>query len=344
MHPGGRTLLRDCNTKAPDMAITRRAALLSTLLLPTAARAFPSRPAPLPKAVTLTVGAAAVAHLSPMALIADDLKDMGVELKRVDFVRYADARTALASGSLDLATIGPADLPIALSQGITNMVALMGVGSQAKYPVIRNGVTVEKWKDLEGKTVAVAPASAVWFQFVATLQEQGVDYSKLKVVNIQGAGSNFDQALKRGDVDAIVTWEPFESTPLIEGYGYWPKALDYSQSRSVGAELGMFAASKTAVTEQRAAVERFVWAYVNAQNRLAASPADFAKAITAYTGIAPEIAARIAAGIKLGAVLSLDQMQRQAAEFHRLGVIQRDVSAELPRFFAGDLVEGVLRG
>lgn len=325
------------------MAITRRTALLAPLLMPVAARALPARPAPLPQPVTLTVGAASVAHLSPMALIADDLRAMGVELKRVDFVRYADARTALAAGSLDLATIGPADLPIAMSQGITNIVALMGVGSQAKYPVVRNGLAIETWKDLEGKTVAVAPASAVWFQFVATLQEQGVDYAKLKVVNIQGAGSNFDQALKRGDVDAIVTWEPFESTPLIEGYGYWPKALDYSQSRAVGAELGMFAVSRKTLTEQRAAVERFVWAYVQAQERLAASPAAFAQAISAYTGIAPEIAVRIAAGIRLGAVLSLDQMQRQAKEFNRLGVIQRDVSAELPGFYAGDLVTGVLR-
>ena len=326
------------------MTITRRAALLAPLLIPAAARALAPRPARLPEPVSLTVGAAKVAHLAPMALIAEDLKSMGVELKVVDFVRYADARTALASGSLDLATVGPADIPIAISQGITSMVALMGVGSQAKYPVVRNGVKVESWKDLEGKTVAVAPASAVWFQFVATLQEVGIDYSKLKAVNIQGAGSNFDQALQRGDVDAIVSWEPFESIPVLEGYGYWPKALDYSKSRAVGAELGMFAASQAAVTTKRAAVERFIWAYVTAQQRLAASPAAFAEAITAYTGISPAIAARIAEGISLGAVLSLDQMQRQAKEFHRLGVLQRDVADELPKYYAGDLVASVLRG
>lgn len=326
------------------MPITRRAALLAPLLIPTVAKALSARPAPLPEPVTLTVGAAKVAHLAPMALIADDLKAMGVALKVVEFVRYADARTALASGSLDLATVGPADLPIAISQGITSIVALMGVGSQPKYPVVRNGVKVETWKDLEGKTVAVAPASAVWFQFVATLQEVGLDYAKLKAVNIQGAGSNFDEALKRGDVDAIISWEPFESTPVVDGYGYWPKALDYSKSRAVGAELGMFAAARTAVTEKRPAVERFVWAYVNAQQRLAASPTAFAAAITAYTGIGPAIAGRIAENIRLGAVLSLEQMQRQAKEFHRLGVIQRDVADELPKFYAGDVVDRVLRG
>lgn len=314
----------------------------AALLGPPAQAALIARPPPLPQPVTLTVGAASVAHLAPLTLIGDDLHAMGVEVKRVDFVRYADARTALAAGSLDLATVGPADLPIALSTGITSMSALMGVGSQAKYPVVRQGVQVERWADLAGKRVAVAPASAVWFQFVATLEEQGVPYKALEVVNIQGAGSNFNQALKRGDVDAIVTWEPFESTPVAEGYGYWPPALDYSQSRAVGAELGMFAASTEALAAKREAVRRFVWAYIRAQERLAADPAAFAAAITAYTGIAPAIAARVAAGIRLGAVLSLDQLQRQAAAFHRLGVIGRDVSAELPAHYAGDLVAGVM--
>jgi len=311
-----------------DQGLSRRTLLgasAAALLGGTAQAALIERPAPLPAPITLTVGAATVAHLAPLTLMGDDLRALGIEMKRVDFVRYADARTALAAGSLDLATV-----------------ALMGVGSQAKYPVVRQGLKVESWADLEGKRVAVAPASAVWFQFVATLQEQGVPYTKLSVVNIQGAGSNFDQALKRGDVDAIVTWEPFESTPLVEGYGYWPKALDYSRSRAVGAELGMFAASRDAVTTKREAVRRFVWAYIRAQERLAADPAAFAAAITAYTGIGPEIATRIAAGIKLGAVLSLDQMKRQAVEFHRLGVIQRDVSGELDGYYAGDIVNSVM--
>jgi len=328
-----------------DQGLSRRTLLgasAAALLGGTAQAALIERPAPLPAPITLTVGAATVAHLAPLTFMGDDLRALGIEMKRVDFVRYADARTALAAGSLDLATVGPADVPIAVSQGITSLVALMGVGSQAKYPVVRQGLKVESWADLEGKRVAVAPASAVWFQFVATLQEQGVPYTKLSVVNIQGAGSNFDQALKRGDVDAIVTWEPFESTPLIEGYGYWPKALDYSRSRAVGAELGMFAASRDAVTTKREAVRRFVWAYIRAQERLAADPAAFAAAITAYTGIGPEIATRIAVGIKLGAVLSLDQMKRQAVEFHRLGVIQRDVSGELDGYYAGDIVNSVM--
>lgn len=330
--------------------LRRRAVTATLLAAPFILRAVSAqaatlidRPTPLPSPVKLVVGAAKVAHLSPVAMIAGDLKALGVEMEVVNFVRYADARTALAAGSLDIASVGPADVPIAMSQGITNLVALMGVGSQPKYPVVRKGLTLDRWSDLEGKKIAVASASAVWFQFVASLQEHGVAYNKLQAVNIQGAGSNFDDALKRGEVDALITWEPFESVPLAEGYGTWATNLDYSTSKAVGAELGMFAATQSAVTAKREAVRRFIWAYVNAQNALAASPEKFAEAIAAYTGISIDISRRISVNTKLGAVLSLQQMQRQAKAFNELGVITRDVSAELPAHFAGDLVDSVLK-
>ncbi len=41
--------------------------------------------------VTLTVGYQKVAHLAPMILLADALKAQGVEIKLVEFARYADA-------------------------------------------------------------------------------------------------------------------------------------------------------------------------------------------------------------------------------------------------------------
>jgi sulfonate transport system substrate-binding protein len=298
----------------------------------------------LPEPVKLTVGAAKVAHLAPIMALPEILEPLNVELEIVEFVRYADARTAIATGSLDLATIGPADLPIALSQNIDTFQALMGIGSSPKYIVARNGVEIESWEDLIGKKVAIAPGSAVWFQFVATLTENDVPYDEIEIVNIQGGGSNFNQALERGDVDAIITWEPFESTPVVEGYGYWVEGLDYSQSEAVGAELGMMAVSTAAYEQKLDAVKLFVEAYIAEQDRLSADKAAFAEAVTAWTGIEGEIATRIADTIDLGAVLSLEQMQRQAKTFHELGVIQTDVSDRIPDFYRGELVEEVTGG
>ena len=308
------------------------AAALATCIAGLAVAAAP-RPTPLPQPVTLTVGYQKVGHLVPMVQVADELKKLNVELKLVEFSRYADARTALLANSLDMASVGPADLAIALSQGSRNMVGIMGVGSSPKYVIGRKGVKLDNWKDISGKKVGIAPGSAVWFQFAATLVEKGVPYNSFTEVKIQGGGANFDQALKRGDVDAIVTWEPFESIPVIEGYGFFAKGLEYSQSKSVGAELGMLAANRVAWASKKPAVERYVWAYVAAMEQMQASPQKFAEAYAQFTGMAPDTAREAAKPIKLGGVVDLEQIKRQAKAFSQLGVIQKDVSGEIAEFW-----------
>jgi sulfonate transport system substrate-binding protein len=307
------------------------------LLLP--AHAVGPEPVPLAQPVELTVGYVKVGHLAPIILVADELKKLGVNLKLVEFVRYADARTALLAGSLDVASVGPADLAISLAQGSTNVVGLMGVGSSPKYVIGRNGVKFESWGDLKGKKIAIAPGSAVWFQFAATLVENGIPYNSFEAVNIQGGGANFDQALKKGEVDGLVTWEPFESIPVMDGYGYFAKDLEYGSSKAVGAELGMFMASKQAVDSKRAALERFVWAYLKKEEELSKSPAAFAAAYAQLSGMAPDVAAEAAKIIKLGEVVSPDQIKRQAKGFAELGVIQKDVSGEIDAHWDGSFVD-----
>jgi sulfonate transport system substrate-binding protein len=289
--------------------------------------------------VTLTVGYQKVGHLAPMILIADDLKKQGIDLKLVEFVRYADARTALLAGSLDVASVGSADLAIALANGSTNVVGIMGVGSSPKYVIGRKGVKLDSWDDLKGKKVAIAPGSAVWFQFAATMIEKGIPYNIFQEVKIQGGGAAFNQALERGDVDAIVTWEPFESIPVMKGYGVFAKNLEYSQSKAVGAELGMIMATKDAATSKRDAVQKFVSAYVKKQNELAKDKKAFTDALAKLTGLDMEISGRIAETIKLGAVVTPDQIKRQAKAFHELGVIQKDVSGQIEQFWDGGFVK-----
>lgn len=289
--------------------------------------------APLNPPVALTVGYQKVGHLAPIILIADDLKKQGVDIKLVEFARYADARTALLAGSLDVASVGPADLAIALANGSTNMVGIMGVGSSPKYVIGRTGTKFDSWDDIKGKKIAIAPGSAVWFQFAATLIEKGIPYNSFNAINIQGGGANFNQALEKGEVDAIVTWEPFESIPVMKGYGFFAKNLDYSASKAVGAELGMLVASKAAATDKRAAVERVVSAYVAKMKEMEGSPQKFGAAVAQLTGLDPTVAAKVAEVIKLGPVITPDQIKRQAKAFSDLGVIPKDVSGEIDKYW-----------
>jgi sulfonate transport system substrate-binding protein len=292
---------------------------------------------------TLNVGYQKVAHLAPVILIADDLKKAGIDVKLVEFARYADARTALLAGSLDVASVGPADLAIALANGSNSMVGIMGVGASPKYVIAKTGQKFDSWDDIKGKKIAIAPGSAVWFQFAATLVEKNIPYNSFQAINIQGGGANFNQALEKGEVDAIVTWEPFESLPVMKGYGFFAKNLDYSTSKSVGAELGMLVANKDAATGKRAAVEAFVVAYAAKMKELAASKEKFAGAIAQLTGLDAAVSAKIAETITLGPVITPDQIKRQAKAFNELGVIPKDVSGEIDKFWDGTFLDKVAK-
>lgn len=323
----------DRRTICTGLAASGLIGLALTLAAPALAQA------PLSPPVQLTVGYQKVGHLAPITLIEEDLRKQGVEIKLVEFARYADARTALLAGSLDVASVGPADLAIALANGSTSMVGIMGVGSSPKYVIAGKGKTFDTWNDIKGKKIAIAPGSAVWFQFAATLIEKGIPYNSFNAVNIQGGGANFNQALEKGEVDAIVTWEPFESIPVMKGYGYFARNLDYSASKAVGAELGMLAASKAAATGKREAVQRVVSAYVKKMKELEASPTAFGQAIAKLTGLDPAVTAEIAKVIKLGPVITPAQIKAQAKAFNELGVIPKDVSGEIEQYWDASFLE-----
>jgi sulfonate transport system substrate-binding protein len=290
----------------------------------------------------LTVGYVKVGHLSPIIFVADELKACNVEVKPVEFVRYADARTALLSGSVDVSGIGPADLAIALAQGSQKLVGLSGVASSPKYLVTRKGVKMDDWKDLAGKRIGIAPGSAVWFQWAAMLSEKGVPYNTFTAVNIQGGGTAFVQSLQRGDVDAVALWEPFESQLVADGTAFFAKNLEYSQSKAVGAELGLLATTRDALRDKREAVKCFLWAYKNAEEKLSKDPEAFAEAYSKYTGLPLNVTRESAKLIKLGGVLDLDQMRRQAKTFNELGVIPKDVSGQIDTVWDAELLKEVM--
>lgn len=301
-------------------------------------------PPPLAAPVKLTIGVAKVAHLAPFLDLPSVLAPMNVQVAYAEFVRYADSRTAMASGSLDIAAMAAGDLPLLLSQGVTSVVGLTGVASSAKRPIVRNGVICDSWQDLMGLRLGVPPGSAVWYQFVAKLVELGYKYDQFKTVNIQGAGSNFVQALQRGDVDAFINAEPTESMPEMAGIGRPATAIDYSDSKAVGAELGLLTASKPALGDKGEAVRRFLWAYLDAERAMSADSAAFAQAIQKWCGLDAKVSALIASRIKLGGVVDAAQLVRLASFLAATGIIQRDVSGSAAQFFDPAPVRSVMAG
>jgi sulfonate transport system substrate-binding protein len=243
---------------------------------------------------------------------------------------------------VDVSAVGPADLAIAASQGSRNIIGLTGVATSPKYLVVRKGVTINNWNDLKGKRVAVAPGSAVWFAWAMTLVENNIPYNTFQAINVQGGGTAFVQALKRGDVDAILSWEPFESGVVAEGAAYFATNLvDYSKSRAVGSELGLLAASGEAYNKRREVIRRFLWAYLSAEEKMAKDSNLFINTYSAYTGLPLEVTRESHKLIKLGGILDREQVARLAEASFKQGVIQTDVTKLAAELFDDSLAREI---
>ena len=82
--------------------------------------------------------------------------------------------------------------------------------------------------------------------------------------------------------------------------------------------------------------------YLKKEEELAKSPAAFADAYAKLSGMTPEVAVQASKIIKLGEVISPDQIKRQAKGFAELGVIQKDVSGEIDAHWDGSFIDKAL--
>src|SRR5262245_47253220 len=199
--------------------------------------------APLPQPLTIKQGMLNVPALSPLWLLPQEAAKYNIQIENVMFQRFADARTALVSGDIHLTAFGPQDISLALGQGAKSLVGVAGVGSGNDCLIVRKGEDITDWKILAEKRIGVGAGSISWLKFAAGVQENGLDYGKLKIVNIVGGGSNYLRALQNKEIDMAAVWQPFCAQAIIEGFGAYP-TLDHNRTKTVGGLIAVLAVNR----------------------------------------------------------------------------------------------------
>jgi len=216
----------------------------------------------LPAAVTVKQGMLNVPALSPLWLLPEYAAKYNIQIETVMFQRFADARTALASGDIQLTAFGPQDISLALGQGARSLVGIAGVGSGNDCLIVRKGEDMKDWKALADKRIGVGAGSISWLKFAASVQENGLEYGKLKIVNIVGGGGNYLKALQGKEIDMAAVWHPFCAQAIVDGYGAYP-TIDHNRSKTVGGLISVLAVNRGFMEKNRDAVQRLVVAYVD---------------------------------------------------------------------------------
>src|SRR5438105_10092469 len=242
------------------LPLIRRTAILLFLLgaaPPVALAQADAVRARLPSAVTVKQGMLNVPALSPLWLLPEYAAKYNIQIEIVMFQRFADARTALASGDIQLTAFGPQDISLALGQGAKTLVGVAGVGSGNDCLIVRKGEDIKDWKDIADKRIGIGAGSISWLKFAASVQENGLEYNKLKIINIVGGGANYLKALQGKEIDMAVVWHPFCAQAIVDGFGAYP-TLDHNRSKTVGGLIAVLAVNRPFMEKNRDAVQRLV--------------------------------------------------------------------------------------
>jgi len=147
-------------------------------------------------------------------------EQFGIDVQVIRLQKTPDIAVALAKGEVDAAIV-PAEVAARMiEEGAP--VKIAAVDMLQNQAILTMNDTIKTPADLKGRRVAAVTASGTYKMFKAYLLllyhlrvgEQGAP-GDVAVVNAP-PGSLVD-ALRRGDVDAIVAWEPLVSMALVKG-------------------------------------------------------------------------------------------------------------------------------
>ncbi len=252
---------------------------------------------------------------------------------------YADQQRAAASGEANVATTGINNPAIALSNSITNLKFIAGQQWAGQNLIVRKGVAVNAWKDLEGKKIGVAPGTYARVLFLIAARQHGVDLNKVDLVNVDAAGTTALQALKRGELDGFVLFAPTIDAAVVDDTGYYPPNVDIGDTDFGDANGGLLA--NTDFLKNQELATNFMKAYVESLNQMATDEAAFIKIGTQVAGVSEDVAKEAYKHIRFGYNIDENAIVAAAKLGPEFGYAKEDYSGKVKDMLDYSLLEKV---
>jgi sulfonate transport system substrate-binding protein len=252
---------------------------------------------------------------------------------RVEYIpagTNAEMQRNLQSG-VEIGTLGYQSPAVMAEQNVANVKIVAGEQLGGQNLIMRKGVELNSWKDLEGKRLGRPPGSYVAILFTLAAKENGVDLSKVSLLNTTSAGPAELQALKSGDLDGLVLWSPVIDRAVVEGYAYYPACCDIGKTEKYGGGNQILAANTDFLKDRETAV-KFLKAYAESLEFYVKNPEKAVRLITEYTGVSKEV---IAEAWKHGiwdVRADVRTMVNVASQGPIFGFSKSDVSVKVPDY------------
>ncbi len=255
----------------------------------------------------------------------------GLKTEGIAAATNADQQRNVQSGQVEIATLGHHSPAMLADQGVDNVKIISGQYTDGQNLIMRKGVDLPSWKALEGKKIGRPPGTYVGILFTLAARDNGVDLSRVNILDTTASGTTELQALKNGDLDGFLMWGPAIDTAVVEGYGYYPPCCDIGSTKEYGNGNQVLAANTDFLRDRQTAVN-FLKAYVEAADYYGKNPDKWMDVAVQVTGADRAVLAEAIKHITLDYRIDVSTAVNVAKYGAEFGFTKADQSAKVPEY------------
>ncbi len=256
----------------------------------------------------------------------------GLQTEVVDTNTNAEMQRYIQAGQVEVGALGYQSAAIMAEQNVSTIKIIAGIYNGGQNLVVRKGVELRSWKDLEGKRIGRPPGTYVGILFALAAQANGVDLAKVNLVNTTAVGTAELQALKNGDLDGLLLWSPVIDKAVVEGYAYYPPCCDISSTKEYGGGNQILGAN-TEFLKDRRTVVNFLKAFVEAKEYYAKNRDKAVEVIAQYTGVGKDVIAEALKHSVWESRVDIQTAVNVAKQGPKFGFTKADMSGKVARYF-----------
>jgi len=248
--------------------------------------------------------------------------------------------SAFAAGALDMGYVGEAPATTAVANGVAKVMVLAQVNTEGSAIVVRTGSPEKSVRDLEGKMVAIPGHSTVQdFLLKKALVKFHVDQERVNIVVLKPP--EMIGALRTGQIDAFIAWEPYPAKAQTMGVG---RILLTSNEIWKDHPCCVLVASNPFLAQRPQDAKLMVKAHVQATDFINEFPEEAIKIGVKYTGMDEETVRLAMKNVNYTYILSIDGEREYVDFLSRLRYIKMpDTAAFVSAFINQEILGDVIK-
>ncbi len=228
--------------------------------------------------------------------------------------------SGFSAGALDMGYVGAAPVITAVANKAADVVMLAQVNTEGTVIVVKKDGGIRNLGDLRAKTVAIPGFSTVQDALVRkALTKQNIDSEKQKTIVLKPP--EMISALRSGQIDGFVAWEPFPAKAVSLGIG---EALLSSRDIWPDHPCCVLVASRNFLAKNEKQARKIVRAHMKAVDFIKNNHQDAVAIAVKYTGMDEKTVRLAMENVKYTHVLSVAGIKEYADFLKNLKYIKID--------------------